>query len=197
MPDPELHEPSPPLRLAAASAARPEPPQLPPPLVALRDALAPLGLDPFPASQALLQRLGDARTVGLLGHGETAHAAGKLLARALEAGAPRFAKSVAERADDSAGRLAIVRATGALRFGELLVAQGVVAPRRLEAALEAQKQSGRRIGEELVAQGHIAAREVAEALWLQHKLNAAAAALGAIVGAMAADPKLRLVQRKS
>lgn len=190
MPDPEApRNPAPSLRLAAT--ANPEPAALPPPLGALLEPLAAAGIDRASASPVLLQRLGDARTLALLGQGDTAASAGRLVAESLRACADSLARSLAERPDDAMGRLAILRTEGGLRFGRVLLAQGLVAPRRLEAALEAQKASGRRIGEELAAEGLIAAREVAEALWLQHKLVAAALAIFATEAARAAaTPRL-------
>ena len=169
--------PPPALRLAAASPALPEPDPLPQPLAVFLEALAPAALDAATAAQILAQRLGDARTLALLAQGDTARGAGALAALALRACGKVLARSLAEQPEDASGRLAIVRASGALRFGKVLVAQGLVAPRRLEAALAAQQASGRRVGEELVAEGQIAPREVAEALWLQHKLLAATLAL--------------------
>lgn len=190
MPDPEPPRgASPSLRLA--TTASPEPAALPPPLEALLEMLAPAGIDRAGASQTLLQRLGDARTLALLAQSDTGRGAGRLIADSLQACVESLARSLADRPDDATGRLAILRTEGGLRFGRVLLAQGLVAPRRLEAALEAQKASGRRIGEELVAEGLIAAREVAEALWLQHKLVAAAHALFAAEAArIATTPRL-------
>ena len=190
MPDPETPRgASPSLRLAAT--ASPEPAALAPPLEALLETLAPAGIDRAGASQTLQQRLGDACTLALLAQGDTARGAGRLIADSLQACVESLARSLADRPDDATGRLAILRTEGGLRFGRVLIAQGLVAPRRLEAALEAQKASGRRIGEELVAEGLITAREVAEALWLQHKLVAAAHALFAAEAArIATTPRL-------
>jgi hypothetical protein len=163
--------PVPPLRLAASAPGAP--PGLPPPLGVLLEAIAGAVLDRVGLAPAIVQRLGDARTLALLREGDTACNAGRLVAEALR----HCVQSLAERPEDASGRLALVRANGSLRIGQVLLAQGLIAQRRLEAALASQPESGRRIGEELVARGQIAAREVAEALWLQHKLRASVLAL--------------------
>lgn len=194
MPEPDPRSSAPALRLAASKAPR-EGEALPAPLAALLEALAPAGLEPGTAAPVLLQRLGDARTASLLGQGETARAAGRCLAEALAACTGVLARSLAAQPEDAAGRLSTVRACGALRFGQVLLAQGLVAPRRLDGALQAQGANGRRLGEELAAQGLISAREVAEALWLQHKLRAAALALFTAEAARAATSP-RLVRSK-
>ena len=161
---------------------------LEPPLAAILDALQDLGPERSAIVDVLRQRLGDARTLGLLGEGETAPGVGMLVALAARAAGDAVRRSLAQKPDDVAGRLACVR--DAIRFGRILLAQGVLAPRRLEAALASQKTSGRRIGEELVAEGHISAREVAEALWLQHKLAACTLALILLPTREAAAPRL-------
>jgi hypothetical protein len=143
---------------------------LDPVLAQVLEALGLPGPAKAQAAAVLAQRLGDARTVGLLAVGDAA-AFAPLLRAAMDAA--------------EAGEV--------LRLGAILVAQGVVAARRLEAALSAQRQSGRRIGEELVAAGQLAAREVAEALWLQHKLRAAARALAAEAAARDAPAAPRLI----
>ena len=102
-------------------------------------------------------------------------------------------RAAEEHPNDPARRVALVRAAGPLRLGRILLAQGTVAPRRLAAALVAQKASRLRIGEELMAAGHLEAREVAEGLWLQHKLVAAALALMA-ASAREVAPAPRLVR---
>ena len=194
MPDPDLpsRRISPPtLRLAAAAPsgeAGSGVPALEPALAAILDALHDLGAERGAIVEVLRQRLGDARTLGLLGEGETASGVGVLVALAARATGDAVRRSLAEKPDDVAGRLARVR--DAIRFGRILLAQGVLAPRRLEAALASQKASGRRIGEELVAEGHISAREVAEALWLQHKLTACTLALILLPPREAAAPRL-------
>lgn len=187
MPDPE----APRLRLASASPEAARVPVLAPPLARILEVLEAAGFDGATAAETLTQRLGDARTVALLAQGGTAGAAAEIVVRTCGLAADAVRVSLAQRPEDASARLALVRGSGPLCFGQVLVAQGVVAPRRLEAALEAQKSSGRRIGEELVADGHIAAREVAEALWLQHKLVAAALALILAEAAReAASPRL-------
>ena len=193
MADPETppRRASPPaLRLAASSSedARPGLPVGEGPLEAILEKLADFRADRAAIAELLRQRLGDARTLALLAQAETAHAAGALIAQSAREAADAVGRSLAERPDDAAGRLACVRA--AMRFGQVLLAQGLVAPRRLEVALESQKSSGRRIGEELVAEGHISAREVAEALWLQHKLAACTLALILLPPREAAAPRL-------
>lgn len=166
------------LRLASASlpgAANAEAPVPEDPLATIVEALEVFAAGRASMAEMLRQRLGDARTLELLARGDAARGAGALLAQAAGDAIEGVRRSLAERPDDVAGRLACVRA--GMRFGQVLLAQGLVAPRRLEVALESQKSSGRRIGEELVAGGHISAREVAETLWLQHKLAAAGLAL--------------------
>ena len=170
--------PAPALRLAASAptgegkaCAR----VAPGPLDAILEMLADLGPDRALVADLLLQRLGDARTLALLAQGESAARTAKLMAEAASNAGDAVRASLAEPAGDAAGRLASVRS--AIRFGQVLLAQGLVASRRLEAALEAQKSSGRRLGEELAAAGHTTPREVAEALWLQHKLAAVVLAL--------------------
>ena len=191
MPDPE----TPRLRLASASPEVGRAPVLEPPLQRILETLEAAGFDRA-AAETLQQRLGDARTVALLAHGATAAAIAERVVRTCGLASDAVRVSLAQSPEDASTRLALVRATGPLRFGEILLAQGVVAPRRLEAALEAQKSSGRRVGEELVAGGQIAAREVAEALWLQHKLVAAAAAvLVAEATREAASPRLMRVNK--
>lgn len=187
MPDPE----SPRLRLASASPEAGRAAVLEPPLQRILETLEAARYDGITTAQTLQQRLGDARTVALLAQGATAAAVAEAVLRTCGLTSDAVRVSLAQRPEDASARLALVRAAGPLRFGQILIAQGVVAPRRLEAALEAQKSTGRRIGEELVAGGHIAAREVAEALWLQHKLVAAAAALLVAEAAReAASPRL-------
>jgi hypothetical protein len=192
MPEPE----SPRLRLAAASPDAARVPALEPPLARILEVLEAARFDAPSAAETLQQRLGDARTVALLAHGGTAGAIAERVVRTCGLASDAVRVSLAERPEDASGRLALVRNAGPLRFGQVLVAQGVLAPRRLEAALEAQKSSRRRIGEELVAAGHITAKEVAEALWLQHKIAAATLAL-IVSEAERAAASPRLVRSKS
>lgn len=192
MPDPE----APRLRLAAVAPEAARVAALEAPLARILQVLEAARFDAPAAAQTLQQRLGDARTVALLAQGGTAGAVAERLVRTCGLASDAVRVSLAEHPDDASGRIALVRGAGPLRFGQVLVAQGVLAPRRLEAALEAQKASKRRIGEELVAGAHITAKEVAEALWLQHKLCAAALALiVAEAERIAASP--RLVQVKT
>ncbi len=179
------------MRLAASSPSEDGKPEaLVPdgPLEAILERLAELDPDRPAIADLLQHRLGDARTLALLAQGDSARGAAALLAQAVGDAAEAVRRSLAEHPADAAGRLACVRA--AIRFGQVLLAQGLVAPRRLEVALESQKSSGRRVGEELVAEGHISAREVAEALWLQHKLAAAALALLLLPPREASAPRL-------
>jgi len=183
---------SPPALRLASTSPEGDPPPNPAlaegPLAAILAALDGVDADRAAIGEVLHQRLGDARTLALLAQGEAARGAGALLSDAARIAGEAVRRSLAERPDDAGGRLACVRA--AMRFGRILLAQGLVAPRRLELALESQKSSGRRIGEELVAEGHISAREVAEALWLQHKLAAAALALLLLAPREASAPRL-------
>jgi hypothetical protein len=136
-----------------------------------------------------MQRLGDARTVELLAAGD-GRAVGALVREAVAASQEPLRRAEAESPGDAARRAQAVRETGVLRLGAILVAQGVVGPRRLEAALEAQPSTKRRIGAELVAAGLVDAHEVAMALWLQHKLIAAALALATAAAEAQAAPRL-------
>jgi len=151
---------------------------LPPALGPLLDALDPAAARVPAATATLAQRLGDARTLGLL---EAADPSlfGVLLRDALRASEAAVRRIPADAPEPAARGVERIRAGGCLRLGGILVAQGLVGPRRLQDALEAQCSTGRRIGAELVACRQLAAREVAEALWLQHKLVASAAALAA------------------
>ena len=178
------------LRLAAASPANDAQGESPLPeaLAVIFAAVQDCGAERGAIAQVLGERLGDARTLALLAQGETAPGSAALVAETARAAAEAVRRSLAEKPDDASGRLACVRAQ--LRFGRILLAQGVVAPRRLEAALQSQRASGRRIGEELAAEGQISAREVAEALWLQHKLAAAVLALILLPPREAAAPRL-------
>ena len=169
---------------AAPEAAAP-----PPILQQLLDALDLAGAARQGAAAALMQRLGDARTVELLATGD-GRAVGTLLREAMVACEEPLRRAEAKSPGDAVRRLEAVRETGVLRLGAILVAQGVVAPRRLEAALEAQASTKRRIGAQLVAAGHLDAREVAMALWLQHKLIAAALALATAAAEAQATPRL-------
>jgi len=181
---------TPALKLAAAPPAgeASAAPGLEAPLLPVLEALQDLAAERAALIEVLRQRLGDARTVALLAQGGTAGAIGPLIAQAARGAGEAVRRSLAEKPDDASGRLACLRAE--FRFGRILLAQGLVAPRRLEAALESQKASGRRIGEELVAEGQISAREVAEALWLQHKLAAAGLALLLLPARETASPRL-------
>jgi hypothetical protein len=192
MPDPE----APRLRLASVAPEAAHVPALEPPLARIVAVLEAAGFDAPGATETLQQRLGDARTVALLAQGGTAGAIAERVVRTCGLASDAVRVSLAERPEDASGRLARVRNAGPLRFGQVLVAQGVLAPRRLEDALEAQKASRRRIGEELVAAGHITAKEVAEALWLQHKIAAATLAL-IVSEAERAAASPRLVRSKS
>jgi len=191
-PDTPSRRNSPPaLRLAATSSANGAQAAAAPaegPLVAIVEALQDAAADRGAIAEVVRQRLGDARTLGLLAQGDCARGVAALLVATLREAGDAVRRSLADHPDDAAGRLACVRA--AIRFGQVLVAQGLLAPRRLEPALAAQQSSGRRLGEELVAEGQISAREVAEALWLQHKLRAAALALLLLPGREAAAPRL-------
>jgi hypothetical protein len=160
-----------PVRLAANDA--PQPP-MDAALRALAEALELVGPARAKAEAVLVQRLGDERTLALLAGGDP-RAVGALLKAAASSAAP----------------------ADSLRLGQILVAQGLVAPRRLEAALDAQKATQRRIGAELVAAGHIDAREVAQALWLQHKLAAAARELAARLADVEAISPPRLIAARA
>ncbi len=64
-------------------------------------------------------------------------------------------------------------------LGNILVADGQITRRQLEAALCSQVETGRRIGEELIAAGHVSKSQVEGGLLLQRKLIAYAMAAAA------------------
>lgn len=84
---------------------------------------------------------------------------------------------------------AVSRTAAEPRLGEILIAQGAISARQLEAALSRTTATGRRIGEELVAEGLLSPERVARALRLQRRVILAAL-LGAVFGqAQAAETR--------
>lgn len=167
-------------------------PGMDPALERILEALELSGLARPQAAATLVQRLGDPRTLALLAAADAGRI-GALVGDAVRLSDATVRHAAKEEPENQARRLDFVRSAGPLRIGQILLAQGLVAPRRLEEAIEAQKDSKRKVGEELVAGGHLVVREVAEALWLQHKLVATALALVMAEPSREAAPVARLI----
>jgi len=60
------------------------------------------------------------------------------------------------------------------KLGEILVAQGHISRKQLEAALASQQKSGRRLGEELIKAGYVKRAIVSRALRMQRQITVAA-----------------------
>src|SRR5437773_10052201 len=56
------------------------------------------------------------------------------------------------------------------KLGEILVAQGHISRKQLEAALASQQKSGRRLGEELIKAGYVKRAVVSRALRIQRRI---------------------------
>ncbi|HZI83929.1 MAG TPA: hypothetical protein VFF44_08435 [Casimicrobiaceae bacterium] len=60
------------------------------------------------------------------------------------------------------------------KLGEILVAQGQITKEQLAAALDSQRESGRRLGEELIKAGYVKRAVVSRALRIQRRITVAA-----------------------
>lgn len=77
-------------------------------------------------------------------------------------------------------------AFGLLRFGELMVATGLITREQMAASLARQKLTGKKLGEDLVAAGLVRPHQIAHTLQFQQKLVSAALATALTLGSLSA-----------
>ncbi len=76
---------------------------------------------------------------------------------------------------------------GLLRFGELMVATGLITREQMAASLLRQKLTGKKLGEDLVAEGLVRPHQIAHTLQFQQKLVSAALATALTLGSFTAS----------
>ena len=76
---------------------------------------------------------------------------------------------------------------GLLRFGELMVATGLITREQMAASLLRQKLTGKKLGEDLVAEGLVRPQQIAHTLQFQQKLVSAALATALTLGSFTAS----------
>lgn len=80
---------------------------------------------------------------------------------------------------------------GLLRFGELMVATGLITREQMAASLLRQKLTGKKLGEDLVAEGLVRPQQIAHTLQFQQKLVSAALATALTLGSFSASAASR------
>ena len=76
---------------------------------------------------------------------------------------------------------------GLLRFGELMIATGLITREQMAASLLRQKLTGKKLGEDLVAEGLVRPQQIAHTLQFQQKLVSAALATALTLGSFTAS----------